>query len=433
VLLYGLGPFKDLRPESWRKLAGNSVQRAHKNGCRSLLFALPPARKLRTDRAALLQALGEGAVLGNHIFDRYKNKNDAPKQPLEQIRCLVSPSSLKAHAHVAAQTEIVCQAVIQAREWVSIPANDKPPEVLASQIVQQAQAAGLKTRVLAEKELKKKGFGALLAVSAGSSRAPQLVLLEHRLKDVRPQPKLALVGKGVTFDSGGINLKTGGSLEQMKMDMAGGAAVAATLISIARQDLPLPVIGAIPVVENMVSGQATRPGDIVKSYDGQTIEIGNTDAEGRLILADTFAFLVKNYKPAILIDLATLTGACMVALGEKIAGLFTHDESLRNLIMAAGERSFERCWPMPLPDDYHELLKSDFADMRNIGKNRWGGAIVAALFLSKFTGSVRWAHIDIAGPAYSRKASDYCGAGGTGFGVRLLDQFLKQLLANSTV
>jgi leucyl aminopeptidase len=427
ALLIGLGPYKDLTAESWRKLAGQSVKLAQNKSLNDLLFAVPPARKIKLEMAGVLQALGEGAILGNHIFDHYQN--DPQKKPLQNLQCLVSSSSLKTHAKIARQTNIVCQATCQARDWVSIPANDKTPKVLASQIVQQAKEAGLETRVLSEKELQKMGFGALLSVSIGSSNAPQLILLEHHPKAAtQSYPLIALVGKGVTFDTGGINLKSGSSLEQMKMDMAGGAAVAATLISAAQQNLPLHIVGAIPVVENMVSGRATRPGDIIKSYSGKTIEIGNTDAEGRLILADTFAYLINKYAPGIMIDLATLTGACMVALGEKIAGLFTTDKSLGSLIYQAGEKSFERCWPMPLPDDYHELLKSEYADIRNIGRSRWGGAIVAALFLSQFTENVRWAHIDIAGPAYSSKASDYCGAGGTGFGVRLLNELFAQML-----
>ena len=427
VLLMGLGPWAELTADSWRIMAGNAVKRAQGNGLKEILFAVPPSCNIQTDRASLIQALSEGAMLGNHLFDYYKS--ESPKQPLEQIKLLVSPEAKKKHAGVAEQSRIVCQAAIQAREWVSTPANEKFPKHLASRIVQEAKAVGLKTQVLSEKELQQLGFGALLSVSRGSHNAPQLLLLEHRPQaDAQPHPLIALVGKGVTFDAGGVNLKSGKSLEQMKMDMAGGAAVAATLISAAQQNLPLPIIGAIPLVENMVSGRATRPGDIVTSLSGKTIEIGNTDAEGRLILADTLTYLIQEYSPGIIIDLATLTGACMVALGEKIAGLFTQDDPLRQLITQAGEASHERCWPLPLPDDYRELLKSDYADIRNIGKSRWGGAILAALFLSQFTEGVRWAHIDIAGPAYSSKATDYCGPGGTGFGVRLLNQLFARLI-----
>ena len=213
----------------------------------------------------------------------------------------------------------------------------------------------------------------------------------------------------------------------MKADMSGAAAVAATMITLARLKTKSHVIAAIPIVENMPSGEATRPGDIVRSYAGKTIEIGNTDAEGRLILIDALSYVVKKHNPQVMIDLATLTGACVVALGEKIAGVFTPDDKLADDIIASGNKTHERCWQMPLPEDYKELLKSDFADLNNVSSTRWGGAITAALFLSEFSGDTRWAHIDIAGPAYIKKAEAYCGPGGTGFGVRLLCDLIDQL------
>jgi leucyl aminopeptidase len=213
----------------------------------------------------------------------------------------------------------------------------------------------------------------------------------------------------------------------MKIDMAGAAAVAAAVITAARLKLPKRIVGVLPLVENMVSGKAFRPGDIVRSYSGQTIEIGNTDAEGRLILADALAYAVKHYRPRAVIDLATLTGACVVALGDRIAGLFCDDAPLREQILQAGRATHERCWSLPLPDDYQDLLKSELADMRNIGPGRWGGAIVAALFLSRFVGDTPWAHIDIAGPAHTKKAQAYGEAGGTGFGVRLLCRLMESI------
>jgi len=251
------------------------------------------------------------------------------------------------------------------------------------------------------------------------------VVLEHRPKGAKQT--VALVGKGVTFDSGGINIKPSAGMDEMKMDMSGAAAVAGTLIAAARLNLKVGIIGIIPIVENMPSGTASRPGDIVRSYEGKTVEIGNTDAEGRLILIDAIAYAAKRYRPDTIIDMATLTGACVVALGEKIAGLFTSDEDLAKAILHSGEKTYERCWRMPMPKDYKEHLKSDFADIRNISSTRWGGAIMGALFLSEFVGQPRWAHIDIAGPAYIKKESDYCGAGGTGFGVRLLTDFIENL------
>jgi len=275
------------------------------------------------------------------------------------------------------------------------------------------------------KNLKRLGFGAMLAVAAGSRSKPRFLMLEYAPKGAKIT--ITLVGKGITFDSGGINLKPSGSLEDMKMDMSGAAAVAATLISAAKMKPMVRIIGAIPIVENMPSGEAVRPGDIVTGYDGKTIEINNTDAEGRLILADTISYVIKEYKPDILIDEATLTGACVVALGERIAGLFSPDDELAEKIIQSAQKTGERCWRMPLPEDYRELLKSEFADISNMNSSKWGGAITAALFLSEFIKDTRWAHIDIAGPAYIKKETDYCGAGGTGFGVRLLCDLIQKL------
>jgi leucyl aminopeptidase len=324
------------------------------------------------------------------------------------------------------RVETVCTGTRMAREWVSIPSNDKVPEAFAAEVAAAAKAAGLKATVFNENALRRKGFGALLAVAAGSDHPPAMAVLEHKPRGAKKT--VVLVGKGVTFDSGGINLKPAGSqIEEMKMDMAGAAAVAAALISAARLNPPMQIVGVLPLVENMPSGRATRPGDIIKSYAGKTVEIGNTDAEGRLILIDALAWAVQAYKPDLVLDLATLTGACVVALGEKIAGLFSRDDDLAEAVLAAGRCTGERCWRLPLPEDYKEQIKSEFADISNMGATRWGGAITAALFLSAFVEKARWAHLDIAGPAYSKKASDYAPAGGTGFGVRLLLDLLERI------
>ena len=254
---------------------------------------------------------------------------------------------------------------------------------------------------------------------------PRMVILEHNPKGSKKA--VVLVGKGVTFDSGGINLKSSAGLTEMKLDMSGAASVAATLITAAELKSKLRVVGILPIVENMVSGNASRPGDIIKTYDGKTVEIGNTDAEGRLILIDAISYGIKKYKPRTLIDMATLTGACIVALGEKIAGTFSFDDKLAEDIILSGQKTHERCWRLPMPEEYKELLKSDFADLNNMSSTHYGGAITAALFLSEFVKDTRWAHIDIAGPAYAKKESAYCGAGGTGFGVRLLCDLLDKL------
>ena len=423
VILMGLGKSDVLTSESLREVAGKAAKKCIQMKLDIVHLLVPDRQKIKIDEAVMLQALLEGLCLGNHLFDKYLLEKK--KRPLKKANLLVDSKTAKKHAGLPTRVEAVCAGTTLARDWVSMPPNEKRPEQFAALILGQAREAKLKARVMLEKELQEKGFGALLAVGSGSPNRPRMVVLEYGPKDV---PKtIALVGKGVTFDSGGINLKPSTSLDDMKMDMSGAAAVAATMIAAAKLKPKARLIGVIPIVENMPSGNATRPGDIIRSYSGKSIEIGNTDAEGRLILADAMAFAIQKYAPEILIDLATLTGACIVALGEKIAGVFSEDDRLASAIIASGEKTHERCWRLPLPTDYKEQLKSDFADISNMGATRWGGAITAALFLSEFIGDTRWAHIDIAGPAYVKKGHAYCPAGGTGFGVRLLCDLIDNL------
>lgn len=420
ALLIGLGEHKEIEAEAIRSMAGNTVKTCIKKKIENLWFALPDFEKIKLDTQVTLEAMLEGAYLGNHVFNKYKG--DKKEKALKRIYFIAAPATVTGFRRLPSRVATICRSTTLAREWISTPSNDKTPEKLARSMVNLARKAGLKIQVLKEGQLKQQKFGAMLSVSAGSQSKPSLLILEHKPKGAKKT--IALIGKGVTFDSGGLNIKTSGSMSDMKSDMSGAAAVAATLIALAGLKPRLNVIGAIPLVENMPSGRATRPGDIVRSYAGKTIEIGNTDAEGRLILIDAMAYVQKKYRPQTMIDLATLTGACVVALGEKIAAVFSNDVELAASLVKAGEKTHERCWHMPLPDDYKELLKSDFADMNNISSTRWGGAITAALFLSEFAGDTKWAHIDIAGPAYSKKGDAYCGPGGTGFGVRLLCDFI---------
>jgi len=422
VIFQGLGKHETIDREALRTMAGRTVKSCIRKEPANLWFAVPEARINGLETLSVLEAMQEGAYLGNHLFDKYKGSKT--EKALRNIHFQVPANEAAKLRHISRKVTAVCEGTTLARDWINLPANDKTPEKWTRSIVNRARKQGLKIRVLNEKQLKQKKMGALLAVAAGSQSKPNLVILEHRIPAA--QKTIALVGKGVTFDSGGLNIKTGNSMAAMKSDMSGAAAVAATLISAAKTKPKFNLIGAIPIVENMPSGNATRPGDIIRSYNGKTIEIGNTDAEGRLILIDAMSYVAKTFKPDYLIDVATLTGACVVALGEKMAGVFSNDEKLAATVIAAGEKTHERCWRMPLPEDYKDLLKSELADMSNIGSTRWGGAIAAALFLSEFTADTPWAHIDIAGPAFSSKASAYCGAGGTGFGVRLLSELLDR-------
>jgi leucyl aminopeptidase len=422
-LCVGLGKGKGVTPDRMRIFAGQAVRQAIKSERKRLVIAVPEAKPLGLPLNTMLAAIMEGAILTNHAFNRYKK---TPKtKPLQRILLLVTRQTARRYKSLINTMETICHGTLQARDWTSTPSNDKVPAQFARTIAAAARKSGLKTRVMNEAFLKNSKFGALLAVSAGSKNGPRLVELEYAPRGAKQT--IALVGKGVTFDTGGINLKSSTGLTTMKIDMAGAAVVAAIMIAVARLKPKYRVVGLMPLVENMPSGSATRPGDVVTSFDGKTVEIGNTDAEGRLILIDAMAYAKKKFKPDVMIDMATLTGACVVALGEKIAGVFSPDDALAQAIVESGNVTAERCWRMPMPEDYGKLLKSDVADISNMPASRYGGAITAALFLSEFVGDTRWAHIDIAGPAYTKKATEYCSPGGTGFGVRLICDWIQKL------
>ncbi|MBW2132141.1 MAG: leucyl aminopeptidase [Deltaproteobacteria bacterium] len=423
VLFLGLGKSEAVNRETLRAFTGKGVQKGIGMKLEEAMFEVPSPKRLDRDPKEVLEPMLEGAFLANHRFTRYKKEKK--ERELARIAFLAPRSIQQQLRRLPESVETVCRGTLLAREWVSMPANEKRPEDFARAVMAEARKTGLKATLYTEKTLRQKGFNALLSVSAGSERQAQMVVLEHAT--VKTGKPVVLVGKGVTFDTGGINLKPGQGMDEMKTDMSGAAAVAATLIAASRLKMKRRLVGVLPIVENMPSGSAARPGDIVKSFFGKTVEIANTDAEGRLILIDAMAWAAKTYKPEFMIDLATLTGACVVALGEKIAGLFTEDEALAGAILESGERTFERCWRLPMPEDYKDLLKSDLADIRNVAESRWGGAIQGALFLAEFMEKTRWAHIDIAGPASAKKGGPYCSPGGTGFGVRLLCDILERV------
>jgi leucyl aminopeptidase len=434
LIFLGIGKKKDAGYEAFRSAAGRAVKLCIKKKLKNIVISVPSYEMLRFDfnrnfnwdNEKLVKAIGEGAYLGNFSSDFYKTKDEI--KLLKKISLLIAPDSLpdslKGQSKLVSEIDIICKGTIAARIWTSMPSIYKTPDLFADMLVKEAkEIKDISINVFEEKDLKNMGMGGILAVGMGSEKAPKLLVFDYNPKS-KKKACYAFVGKGVTFDSGGINLKPSGGLEGMKGDMAGAAAAAASVFTIAKLGLDIRIIGLIPIVENMLSGCALRPGDVIKSYSGKTVEIGNTDAEGRLILMDALSYAEKKYSPDIIIDLATLTGACVVALGEKIAGVFSKKDTLAEKIVAAGERVHEKCWQMPLFEDYKKLLKSEIADISNIGSSRWGGAITAALFLSEFVKKTDWAHIDIAGPALLKEAQDYSTAGGTGFGVRLLVDFV---------
>ena len=374
-----------------------------------------------SDDAAIISGIGLGAVLAAYKFSHYFTKGDKAK-PKQRKLTITSPLGRKALTAFKAEKELA-EGVFLARDLVYEPANMLYPESFAKRCKMLENECGLKVEVLDEKAMKKEGMDLLLSVGQGSTKKSQMVIMRWDGGKKGEKP-LALIGKGVCFDTGGISIKPAGGMEDMKWDMGGAAAVTGAMRSIAGRKLKRNVIGLIGLVENMPDGNATRPGDVVKSMSGQTVEIINTDAEGRLVLADVLTYTLRHFEPEKMVNLATLTGAIIVSLGKEHAGLFSNDDDLSGAITAAGLDTGEKAWRMPLGKDYDDLLKSHIADMKNIG-GRWAGSITAACFLERFVEGVPWAHIDIAGMAWADKSRPTVPSGGTGYGVRLLTRFVE--------
>jgi len=370
-----------------------------------------------------LQAVAEGLLLGAYQFNRFLSDAE-PQRPAEGVLLLPKGSRPEEAQALLERAEKIVSGVVLARDLVNEPGNVKSPEFLAAQAHLLAEEHGLKCTVLTRPELEKGQFGALLGVAQGSSREPRLIVLEYRGGEKEQKP-IALVGKGVVFDSGGISLKPAEKMDEMKMDMAGGAAVLGTLKAAAQLQLPVNLVGIVPAVENLPSATAYRPGDILTSLSGKSIEVLNTDAEGRLILADALTYAAR-FEPRVVIDLATLTGACIIALGHHAAAVLGNHDGLIGQLIRAGEQSGERLWQLPLWDDYAAQIKSPVADVKNTG-GRPAGTITAAAFLQKFANDYTWAHLDIAGTAWEEKGQPHIPKGGTGFGVRLLIEYLSRI------
>lgn len=386
------------------------------------------ARKLpKTEFTAekVANSLAFGVELASYSFDKYHTKKKPSDFPKLETVNFVAKEKLDKKAYEP--TAALANAVRYARDLTNEPANELTPEIYAADI-KRLEHLGLKVTVLNQSELKKKGFNMLLSVAQGSANPPYVCILEYKGNKHNKGWDIALVGKGVTFDAGGISLKPAAGMWDMKQDMAGSAVVAASLKAAAQQKLNLNVVGIMGLVENMPSGTATRPGDIVTSLSGQTVEILNTDAEGRLVLGDCLTYVEQQYKPERIIDIATLTGAIVVALGNEMAGMFTNDDCMAELLSISGEQSGELLWRFPLTDNYRKMIKSDIADIKNISAGRSAGSITAACFLESFVGkNTPWAHLDIAGMDKVEKAKPLYPMGASAFGVRLINQFLKNL------
>ena len=381
------------------------------------------ARAVTTLSRLDLTATAEGTALGSYAFTAYRSQNGTG--PLGQMDLAVSSAHDTGMQQDLARAAAIVEAVTAARDLVNTPPNDLYPASFADRAVTMAQAAGLRTEVLDEKALRRGGYGGILGVGGGSSRPPRLVRLHH--VPAAPRAKVGLVGKGVTFDTGGISIKPAEKMEWMTMDMAGAAAVVVTTVLAARLQLPVEVIATVPMAENMPSGTAYRPGDVLTMYGGTTVEVLNTDAEGRLILADALVRAAQD-KPDYLIDTATLTGAQVVALGNRTSGIMGTPE-FRDRVTAISQQIGENGWAMPLPEHLRSDLDSKLADIANVASHRWGGMLAAGVFLSEFVPKdIPWAHLDIAGPAFNSGSPwGYTGKGGTGVPVRTLAAALADI------
>jgi leucyl aminopeptidase len=423
VLLVGLGPRRRFDAGTGFSAGLALAKRLAARPRESVAVALPPS----DDKQAVARALIAGAIVGTR--GPGLRKTEVVRHAFQTLSLVVGPDVTEEDRrtldHTLQRAKMVGEAVNLARDLVNTPPSEKSPPHLAERIAAAASDVGISVQVWDERRIADERFGGLLGVAAGSAEPPRFVVLDYRHGGDRPT--LALVGKGVTFDSGGLNLKPGPSMEDMKSDMTGAAVVAAAIAGAARLGLPVNLVGYLAVTENMTGGKAMKLGDVLTMRNGKTVEIMNTDAEGRLILADALSYAVEQ-KPHRVLDLATLTGACMVALGPKVAGLFANDESFCQELITACRLTGERVWRLPLEDDYMEQLKSQVADLKNVG-GKWGGAITAAKFLEQFVGATPWIHLDIAGPSWCDSDNATRDIGGTGCFVRTLLAFLESSAA----
>ena len=429
VLLVGLGDKSQPRElEHLRQASATAATTARRLGAASLAV-LPPATAATP--AELAQATAEGACLGLYALKKYKTATDEddPNALAQLLLLAASASAQKALQRGAERGQVIAEAVTLARDLGNSPGNDVNPSCLAATARTLADTTSLSCQLLGPADMEDLSMGCLLGVAQGSAQPPAFIILEHAPRGASDAAPIVLVGKGLTFDSGGISIKPAGGMEDMKMDMSGGAAVLGAMQALARLNYPRRVVGLVPASENLPSGTAVKPGDILRAMSGKTVEVINTDAEGRLILADALSYAVATYKPACIIDLATLTGAVVVALGHQATGMMGTDDDMMTRLREAGERCAERVWQLPLFDEYSKQIKSDFADIKNTGGGRDAGSIIGGAFLKEFVGDTPWVHLDIAGMAWTREAKPYVPKGSTGWGIRLLVETLESLPA----
>ena len=425
VLLIGLGKSKERKVTGALSIGGKVYAALAKAGAASITICIDGIDNNSKLAPELASEFAFGALLRSYRFDKYRTKEKAEDKPTlksMKIQCL---NSVKARAMFTAKKQ-VADGVFLTRDLVSEPPNILYPDTLATR-TKELTKLGVKVEIMTESQMKKLGMGALLGVGQGSSREPRMVVMQWngvlKSKSGKATAPIAFVGKGVTFDTGGISLKPAAGMEDMKWDMGGSAVVIGLMKALAGRKAKSNVVGVVGLVENMPDGNAQRPGDIVTAMDGQTIEVLNTDAEGRLVLADALHYTNTRFKPKFMVNLATLTGAIIVALGNEHAGMFSNNDQLSERLTKAGLAVDEKVWRMPMNDAYDKMINCDAADMKNIG-GRGAGSITAAQFLQRFVGGTPWAHLDIAGVTWSAKDAPVVPKGGTAFGVRLLDRLV---------
>ena len=422
LLLVGLGKREEFDVPDARTYGAAVAGEAQRMRCAHVAAALPPLDGSANERLARFFA--EGLSLGDYRFDKYRKREENPKTQVAKLTLVLGEGHSAPHLGTA-QAEVVARAVRFARDLVNEPAAKLTPSELAEAARELAKKRDLECRVLGKKECEKEKMGLFLAVAQGSDQEPKFIHLIYRPKGKeKPTRRVVLVGKGVTFDSGGLSLKPSASMLDMKADMAGAAAVLGIMGALPAMGIKAEVHGVIAAAENMISGGAYKLGDVISGMSGKSVEITNTDAEGRLTLADALAYAVRQ-QPDEIVTMATLTGACMVALGPHIAGVMGSENALIERVLAAARRVGEEVWHLPLPKNLKEQVESKIADLKNAG-DRWGGALTAGLFLKEFVEQVPWVHLDIAGPAFAEKEHGHIKAGGTGFGVATMLELLSR-------
>ncbi|MHC4644694.1 MAG: leucyl aminopeptidase [Planctomycetota bacterium] len=429
VLLVGLGEKKKATLDTVRKAAACAANKAVTLQVKSLSLALHRAFGRSFESTVMARSIAEGIHFGGYRYDEFVTESENGRPELLKVELVDTDSSkIRRLKEGLSKGIIVGGAQSYARTLANRPANVINPAALAAAAKKLARDANnLSCMVFDEKQIAAKGMGGVLAVGSGSQSKPRFIVLKYTpgRRTASEKPMVALVGKAITFDSGGLSIKPAANMDEMKLDKTGGISVLATMKAVARLKLPLNVYGIIPAAENLPSGTSYRPGDIITTYSGKTVEVQNTDAEGRMILCDGLSYAVKQ-RCDIIIDIATLTGACRVALGKYMAGLMSNDDKLIKQLQEAADESGESLWPMPSGDEYADEMKSKIADLKNIG-SRFGGACTAAAFLRQFVGDKKWAHLDIAGVEALEKATEFAAEGSSGFGVRLLTTYLTNL------